>query len=365
MMKAVVLEEFGTRPALRAVERPAPGPGEVLVRVAASGVNPLDLKIIDGAAAHAQVTPPHILGLDLAGVVAEMGEGVRAFQVGDEVYGLAGGVGSVPGSLAEYAAVAADLLAPKPSRLTMTQAAALPLAAITAWEGLVDRAAVGPGHRVLVQGGAGGVGHVAVQLALARGAVVFATGTGDSLPVIKGLGAVAADHRTSSPADLVAVATGGEGFDVIFDTVGGSALDDAFESVRRYTGRVVSILGWGTHSLAPLSFRGASYSGVFTLLPILTGEGRAHHGEILRSVAALVDAGLITPVLDPRSYQLDSVADAHRAVAEGTARGKVVVRVAPPAALPLIRRSARSGDQLPLADRTERLAAERVPQGSP
>jgi len=329
MMKAMILERFGAPPALRTVPRPAPGPGEVLVQVAASGVNPLDLKIIDGAAAHAQVTPPHILGLDLAGVVAELGEGVRAFQVGDEVYGLGGGVGTVPGSLAEYAAVDADILAAKPARLSLAEAAALPLAAITAWEGLVDRAAVGPGQRVLVQGGAGGVGHVAVQLALALGASVFATGTGDSLALIKQLGAVPIDYRVTPPAELLGPATGGEGFDVIFDTVGGGALDDAFAMVRRYTGRVVSILGWSTHSLAPLSFRGASYSGVFTLLPLLTGEGRAHHGEILRSVADLVDAERITPVLDQRCYQLDTASAAHKAVADGTARGKVVVRVTP------------------------------------
>jgi NADPH:quinone reductase len=327
MMKAVVLEEFGSVPVLRSVERPAPAPGEVVVRVEASGVNPLDLKIAAGTAAHARVKPPMILGMDLAGVVTELGEGVHQFQVGDEVYGMTGGVGSRPGSLAEYSAVDADLLAAKSARLSMAEAAALPLASITAWEGLVDRAGVGPGQLVLVQGGAGGVGHVAVQLARARGATVFATGSGESLKVIRELGAEPIDYRAMPAAEYVAAATSNEGFDVIFDTVGGAALDDAFTAVRTYTGHVVSILGWGTHSLAPLSFRGASYSGVFTLLPLLTGHGRAHHGEILRAVAALADEGKITPILDGDPYELDNVAGAHRAVEAGTARGKVVVRV--------------------------------------
>jgi NADPH2:quinone reductase len=327
MMKAVVLEEFGSAPVLRSVERPAPGPGEVVVRVAASGVNPLDIKIMAGAAAHARVKPPMVLGMDLAGVVTELGEGVRQLAVGDEVYGMTGGVGDRPGSLAEYAAVDADLLAVKPARLPMAEAAALPLAAITAWEGLVDRAGVRPGQLVLVQGGAGGVGHVAVQIALARGATVFATGTGASLRAIKDLGAEPVDYRATPAAEYVAAATGGQGFDVIFDTVGGAVLDDSFAAARTYTGHVVSILGWGTHSLAPLSFRGATYSGVFTLLPILTGNGRAHHGEILRSVAALAGAGKIMPVLDQQAYDLTTVAQAHQAVAAGTARGKVVVRV--------------------------------------
>ena len=97
--------------------------------------------------------------------------------------------------------------------------------------------------------------------------------------------------------------------------------------MRTYTGHVVSILGWGTHSLAPLSLRGATYSGVFTLLPLLTGRGRAHHGEILGQAAALADAGLLTPIVDPAGYDLETVADAHRAVESGKRQGKVVVRV--------------------------------------
>src|SRR5580692_7894983 len=326
-MKAVVLEEFGAEPALRSVPRPVPAPGEVLVRVASSGVNPLDVKISAGAAAHARVTPPMILGIDLAGVVAAVGAGVTRFAVGDEVYGMTGGVGDRPGSLADYAAVDADLLARKPARLSMAEAAALPLAVITAWEGLVDRANTRAGQLVLVHGGAGGVGHVAVQLAMVRGATVFATGTGDSLDAIRRLGAEPIDYRTAPVDEYVASATGGDGFDVIFDTVGGATLDDSFTAVRTYTGHVVSVLGWGKHSLAPLSFRGATYSGVFTLLPLLSGKGRAHHGEILAQAAALADAGRLTPMVDPAPYYLETVADAHRAVESGQSSGKVVVRV--------------------------------------
>ena len=121
--------------------------------------------------------------------------------------------------------------------------------------------------------------------------------------------------------------TGGEGFDVIFDTVGGATLDASFAAVRTYTGHVVSALGWGSHSLAPLSFRGATYSGVFTLLPMLTGQGREHHGEILTAVSELVDAGQLRPRLDERVYALGEVAEAHAAVESGARGGKVVVSV--------------------------------------
>jgi NADPH:quinone reductase len=164
-MRAMVLEQFGTDLALRDVARPVPGAGQVLVRVAASAVNPLDVKIKLGETAHAQVMTPAVLGIDLAGTVVEMGPGVDRFDIGDEVYGMTGGVGSNQGSLAEYAALDARLIAIKPARLSMTEAAALPLAVIKAWEGLIDRAGVQPGQTVLVHGGAGGVGHIAVQLA--------------------------------------------------------------------------------------------------------------------------------------------------------------------------------------------------------
>jgi len=326
-MNAAVLEEFGAQLTLRSLARPSASRGTVVVRVAASGVNPLDTKIRAGSAAHARVSPPAVLGLDLAGVVVEVGPGVDAFAVGDEVFGLTGGVGQVQGSLAEYAAVDADLLAPKPAALSMTEAAALTLSVVTAWEGLVDRAAVREGQTVLIHGGAGGVGHIAVQLAGARGASVYATGTGADLDRIRSLGAEPIDYRTTTVAEYVATATQGEGFDVIFDTLGGPVLDASYEAVRRYTGHVVSILGWGTHSLAPLSFRGATYSGVFTLLPLLTGVGRAHHGEILRAAAALADAGKLRPILHPDGYDLATVLDAHALIESGSAGGKVVVTV--------------------------------------
>jgi NADPH:quinone reductase-like Zn-dependent oxidoreductase len=327
-MKALVLEEFGSELTLADLPRPVPAPGEVLVRVAASGVNPLDTKTRVGAADHAQVSVPAVLGIDLAGTVVELGPGTDGrFDIGDEVYGMTGGVGPHQGSLAEYAAVDADLLAPKPARLSMVEAAALPLAVITAWEGLVDRAGVSSGDLVLVHGGGGGVGNVAVQLAQARGAVVFATEVGAGLDAVRALGAEPIDALSTSVEEYVGSATGGRGFDVVFDTRGGATLDASFTAVREHTGHVVSILGWGSHSLAPLSFRGASYSGVFTLLPLLTGRGRAHHGEILRAAADLVDARKLSPRLATERYDWSTANDAHRAVEQGSA-GKVVVDLA-------------------------------------
>ena len=325
-MTAAVVNEANGPFALVQMPRPVAAPGEVLVRIHASGVNPLDTKIRAGSAAHAKHELPAILGIDLAGSIVAIGDGVTGFAVGDEVFGMTGGVGGIQGSLAEYAAVDARLIAPKPANLSLRQAAALPLAVITAWEGLVDRARVGAGQRVLVQGGAGGVGHVAIQLARAYDARVFATGTADDGDIITGFGATAIDFQSEEVADYVARLTDGEGFDIVYDTVGGATLDASFVAARRF-GHVVSALGWGLHALAPLSFKGGTYSGVFTLLPLLTGIGREHHGEILRAAAALVEAGELTPRLDPRTFSFSAVGEAHAVATGGRAAGKIVIDI--------------------------------------
>ncbi len=339
-MRAAVLEAFGRALVVRDVATPEPGPGEVLVRVAASGVNPLDVKIAAGAAPHARVQPPAILGLDMAGTVVAVGPGETGLAVGDSVYGMIGGVGDQPGSLAQYAAVDARLLAVRPRALDERAAAALPLAVITAWEGLVDRAKVRAGQKVLIHG-VGGVGQIAIQIARAHGAEVFAASSTSRVETIARLGAIPIDRSAVTVADYVGEHTDGEGFDIIFDTVGGSAVDDSFAAVRTYTGHVLSILGWGTHSIAPLSFRGATYSGVFTLLPLLTGRGREHHGEILRAAAVLADAGKLAPIVDPRHFTLETVAAAHTA-ATSDRSGKIVVDVLAELAMPVSREPVRA-----------------------
>ncbi len=323
-MKIYRVEEPGGDFVERVVPDPMAKAGEVLVRIHASGLNPLDTKIRAGQAAHAKQPLPAVLGLDMAGVVEEVGEGVSAFRRGDEVYGMTGGVGGLQGSLAEFVTADADLLAHKPKALSMREAAALPLSTITAWEGLVDRAGVHAGQNVLIHAGAGGVGHVAAQIALAFGATVFATASSGKAEIVRRFGATAIDYKVLTAEEYVAKYTGGAGFDVVYDTVGGKTLDDSFASVRRYTGHVLSCLGWGSHSLAPLSFRGATYSGVFTLLPLITGEGRAHHGEILEAAAKLVDEGQLKPLLSRERFDASGIGEAYALVAAGSL-GKVVV----------------------------------------
>jgi NADPH:quinone reductase len=305
--------------------KPEPMAGQVLVKIRASGVNPLDTKIRAGQGGHAKQSLPAVLGMDMAGTVEEIGSGVTGFRRGDEVFGMVGGVGGMQGTLAEYISADAALLAPKPTTLSMHQAAALPLVTITAWEGLVDRAKVHAGQTVLVHAGAGGVGYAAVQIALAFGAKVYATVSEDKRSLVEELGAIGID-RYRAVEDYVQAFTAGEGFDIVYDTLGGAVLDASFLAVKRYTGHVVSCLGWGSHSLAPLSFRAATYSGVFTLLPLLTGIGRANHGHILQKAAELAEQHQLKPLLADEQFGPNDIARAYDAVAKGS-KGKVVIEL--------------------------------------
>jgi len=330
-MTALVLTRFGDTSGfeLRRVSRPAAGAGEVLVRVHASSVNVADVKA--RALGHAlDFVPslPAVLGMDLAGVVEAVGPGVQGFAVGDAVYGCAGGVLTLPGTLSEYVAADARLLARAPTGLSMEQAAALPLVSITAHEALFDRARVQPGQHVLVHGGSGGVGHIAVQLASAHGCRVTATESGaQRLANARALGADdVVDYRAEGVDDYTQRLTGGAGFDVVFDTVGGDNLNASMRAARN-NGQVVTTVSLQEYDLVPAHVKGLSLHVVYVLLPMMYGQGRERHGDILRSVAAAVERGQLVPVIDS-SFPLEAAAHAHDRVDSGQAIGKVVVRSA-------------------------------------
>lgn len=331
-MKAMVLPQFGDPESfeLRDLPDPAPGQGEVLIRVAASGVNPVDTKIRRGGSAVAPELPA-ILGMDVAGTVEAVGRGVTAFRPGDAVYGCAGGLRGIPGSLAERMVADARLLAPKPEHLSFHEAAAVPLVTITAWDGLIDRVRTLAGRRVLVYGGTGGVGHMALQLAKACAGdqtfVAVTVSSPEKAEIARSLGAdEVIDYRTETTADAVQRITDGDGFDVVFDSVGGDNLDRAIEAAA-VNGEVVSIVTHQAYDLGPAMGKGLSIHIVFMLLPMLLDRGRAHHGEILRRVNALIATERLRPLVDPHTFPLDQVAEAHRLLESGKAVGKIVVDV--------------------------------------
>jgi NADPH:quinone reductase-like Zn-dependent oxidoreductase len=227
--------------------------------------------------------------------------------------------------LAEFTVADENLIAIKPSNISMKAAAAIPLIFITAWEGLMDRAKIGPGKTVLIHGGAGGVGQIAVQIAKASGAEVFSTVDAAKNDTMIAYGVVPIDYKNLTVDEYVNKYTRGDGFDVIFDTVGGEVLDNSFKAAKQYTGHVISILGWGTHHLAPLSFKGATYSGVFTLYPLISGLGRRHHGQILAEATAMIESGRVISNVDPATFTLSTIDEAYAHMAKAT--GKVVVDI--------------------------------------
>ena len=325
-MKALFTNTYESEFVSTEIEKPAPKKGEVLVKIHASGVNPIDNKIRLGLSPYASPVLPAVLGTDLAGIIEEVGEGVTDFKVGDEVYGLVGGVLGLQGILAEYTAVDADLLAIKPKNLTMKEAAGIPLVLLTAWEGLIDRAKVQKGDKVLVHAGAGGVGHMVVQLAKIFGADVYATVSSQKAEIVKSYGATPIDYKTETVEDYVNKYTDGKGFDIIYDTVGGQSLDDSFKAIRHY-GQISSCYAFGTHTLATSSLRSASIHGVFVLRPMISNEGRKHHGDILKETTKLIEEGKLKPLIDPRTFTLDNAIEAHKAVSDGSAIGKIVVDI--------------------------------------
>lgn len=328
-MKAMIVNQFGGPEVfeLGEAEKPEVKPGHVLVRIKATSVNTVDTMIRQmGADLPISPAAPAILGMDFAGIVEATGEGVTDYKMGDEVYGCAGGLADLPGTLAEYILADADLLAKKPNNVSMEEAAALPLVGITAYEGL-KRAGIVKGQKVLVHGGSGGVGHVALQLAKHFGAQVFSTGGGDQqLALIRELGATPINYKSDSVESYVEQYTDGAGFDLVFDSVGGANMTNSFEAAA-LNAQVVSTVALVDIDLSTAHFKGLSLHVVFMLIPMLHNIKRNEHAKILQDLAKIVEAGDLKPVLDEKSFSLEQAGDAHARLESGKAMGKVVVTI--------------------------------------
>lgn len=328
-MKAMVLNQYSPEAAFEQTDMTAPSaqPGQVIVRVAATSINTVDT-MIRKMGKELPLSPdlPAVLGMDFAGTIEAVGEDVSGFAPGDEIYGCAGGLADLQGALAELMPADARLIAHKPKSLSMREAAALPLVGITAFEGL-QRAGVKAGQKVLVHGGTGGVGHVAVQLAKHFGATVYSTASGEqAFDILKGYGATPIDYKTETVADYVEAHTGGAGFDVVFDTVGGENMLNSFEAAA-LNAQVATTVAMVELDLTTAHFKGLSMHVVFMLIPMLHNHQRQAHGDILAQLAHIVDQGGVKPLLDEQTFSLSEAGKAHDRLTSGQAIGKVVVEV--------------------------------------
>ena len=322
-MKAMMLDSFGGPDSFEHCEVPTPVPqaGQVLVRVHATSINPLDYQVRRGDYAD-WVPLPAITGHDVSGVVEAIGPGVKHFAPGDEVW-YTPQIFDGPGSYAEYHVAAESIIGKKPPSLSHLEAASLSLVGGTAWEALTVRAALRVGESILIHGGAGGVGHIAIQLAKAIGAKVFTTVREANAAFARSMGAdVIIDYEKEDYIDAILRETDGRGVDVVFDTIGGNTLARSPDALAQL-GRVVSIVDIAQpQNLVQAWGKNASYHFVFT---------RQNRGK-LDELSTLVAQGQLRPHVGA-VYTLADIGLAHARLesANNGLQGKIAIAVEPTA----------------------------------
>ncbi|WP_026079920.1 zinc-dependent alcohol dehydrogenase family protein [Spirulina subsalsa] len=331
-MQAILMTQAGSPEVLTLQEIPEPTlthPQQLLIRLHGAGVNPIDTKLRQRGTFYPDQMPA-VLGCDGAGVVEAVGAGVTGFAPGDEVYFCAGGLGKQgTGNYAEYAVVEEHYVAPKPRSLSFAEAAAAPLVLITAWEALYDRGRLESGQKVLIHAGAGGVGHVAIQLAKLKGAQVATTvSSPDKERLVRQLGAdLPILYTQGNVTSMIEEWTGGQGVDLGFDTVGGKVFYETFPCVKIY-GDVVTLLepNYQQGSLKVARQRNHRISLELMLTPMLQGlvEAQRYHGDILKQCGEWFDQGRLRLHLS-QTFPLAEAAAAHQAIETGSTMGKIAL----------------------------------------
>jgi NADPH:quinone reductase-like Zn-dependent oxidoreductase len=311
-MKRAQIRKYGGKEVVEFDEN-APKPplskGQILVEVYAAGVNPIDWKIREGyLRERVPLRFPATLGGDFSGLVAEVGEGVSGFKKGEEVYGYASILRGGSGSFAEFASVDAKATAPKPKNISYAEAAALPLVGVSAWQALVYHTGLSRGQKILIHGGAGGIGQIAVQLAMHLGAYVATTVSAKDIPYVKGLGAnEVMDYKSRPFEELV------ENFDAVFDTIGGDTYVRSFKALKE-GGIIVSMLEQPRSEL--MEKHGVTAIGQFTQV----------NSERLSKLTELAEKRVIKVNVD-KTFSLGQAGEALEYLQKGHPRGKVVLRV--------------------------------------
>jgi len=333
-MRAILMSKPGAPDVLTAaeVDKPLCGNHEVLIQIMAAGVNPIDTKLRSNGLYFADGLPA-ILGCDGAGIVEEVGTDVSQFEPGDAVYYCFGGLGQQAGNYAEYIAVPEPFVAQKPDCLDFIDAAAAPLALITAWEALFDRARIQGGQKVFIHAGAGGVGHVAIQLAKLAGCEVATSVSSDEkTEIAKTLGAdLIINYKQQDVAEALLTWTDGVGVDAAFDTVGGEAFNQLVAATRVY-GDIVTILQVPENTdWKSIRLRNIRVSQELMLTPMVMEipEAAEHHGDILEQCAQFFDAQKLS-IFVSDTFLLDEAAAAHRRIEAGSMAGKLVLKVVSP-----------------------------------
>ncbi len=310
-MKAVQIKSYGHIDALEFVEieKPRPGKGQVLVEVYASSINPFDHKVREGlAAGRLKLSFPVTLGFDMAGVIVELGQGVKHFRVGDKVYGEAAAWSGGSGAYAEFCTASTNLIAKMPDNIGFGEAAALVMTGVSAYQGLVEHMKLKSGKKILIHGGSGGIGTFAIQIAKHIGAYVATTATGAGVDHCKNLGAQEViDYKTQKFETILS------NYDYVFDTVDAETYRQSFKVLRR-GGLIVSMLSQPDQDL----MKQYGVKAMYQSTQVTTDR--------LDNVRKLVEAGAITVHVD-RAFPLERIKEAFEAKEKGSVRGKIVVEM--------------------------------------
>lgn len=332
-MKAVFMTATGGPEVLEVREVAEPAirtPSDIKVRLRAAGVNPVDTKL-RARGLYFPNALPAVLGCDGAGVVTDVGDEVTRLKPGDEVWFCDGGLGGAQGCYAEYKVIDQHVARHKPSRLSFLEAAVGPLVLITAWEALYDRARMEPGDRVLIHGAAGGVGHVAVQLAAIEGARVLASvGSTEKEAFVRGLGAEdCVNHRLQDFVTVARAWSGGVGVDITLDTIGGETFRRSMEAVIDYGDLVTLLEPTSDVSWKEARNRNLRIGFVLMLTPMVKElpAARKHQHDILDRCSEHIDEGKIKLHVG-EVFPLEKAAEAHRLQAQGRIQGKIVLEIA-------------------------------------
>lgn len=326
-MRAMVINKFGNSGVFELVEmeRPQPKPHEVLIKVEASSVNPVDYKIRDGRAAFLCPEFPAILHPDCAGTIVEIGDDATNFEIGDRVYAFASGIAGKLGALAEYMVADARMITKIPNNLSFIEAAALPLVSVTSWYAMIDVAQVHKDQSVLIIGGTGGVGHIALQLAKIRGTVVAVTvSNSKKAELAKKLGAdIIINYNEIPLSQWMETAPDKAGYDVVFNTPGAPSINGAVAAAK-IGGTIVDILG--DFPTKP-GFQGKwlTFKSLFAGHEIVAGTNPSYVGTILTEIAKLIDGGKLEPVIDQKHFKFSEVGIAHDYAEAESPTGKVVL----------------------------------------
>ena len=333
-MKAVMLTGAGGTDMLKLMEVPDPvlkGTQDVLVRLHASGLNPVDYKLRRKGGFYPNRLPL-ILGCDGAGVVEAIGDAVTKFKVGDEVFFFNGGMGGdEQGNYAELTVVHQGYLAAKPESLSMVEAASVPLVWLTAWEALFERCSLQAGETILIHGGAGGVGYIAIQIAKHAGATVYTTiSSPEKDEFARSLGAdYCIRYKDENFAERILELTDGKGVDIVFDVIGGQIFADSFPATKVY-GHIVTLdeINFSKDEVKVAKLRNLtlSYELMLTPMHFKMHEARVRQTGMLEEAARLIDAGKVK-VFVSNIFTLDEIAQAHHVVESGHSTGKTVIKI--------------------------------------